>query len=33
MYFDNKAPENEVRRLIDNSYLLIVKKLLKNDRT
>jgi predicted DNA-binding protein (MmcQ/YjbR family) len=33
IFFDNKAPENEVKRLIDNSYLLVVKKLLKKDQT
>ncbi len=33
VYFDNSVPENEVRRLIDNSYLLVVKKLPKKAQT
>ena len=31
VYFENLIPENEVRRLIDNSYLLVVKKMTKKD--
>jgi predicted DNA-binding protein (MmcQ/YjbR family) len=31
IYFDNPIPENEIKRLIDNSYLLVVNKMTKKD--
>ena len=31
VYFDGSVPSGEVERLIDNSYLLVVKKLPKKD--
>ena len=31
IYFDGSVPEGEVERLIDNSYLLVVKKMPKRD--
>jgi len=32
VYFDGSVPENEVFRLIDNSYLLVVNKMTKKDK-
>ncbi|WP_041736583.1 MmcQ/YjbR family DNA-binding protein [Colwellia psychrerythraea] len=31
IYFDSSVPENEVLRLIDNSYMLVVSKMTKKD--
>lgn len=31
IYFDNPIPENEIQRLIDNSYLLVINKMTKKD--
>jgi predicted DNA-binding protein (MmcQ/YjbR family) len=33
VYFDKTVPSNEVKRLIDNSYMLVVSKLTKRDQT
>lgn len=31
IYFDGSVPQGEIERLIDNSYLLVVKKMPKRD--
>lgn len=31
LYFDGSIPENEVQRLMDNSYMLVVKNMPKKD--